>query len=194
MDPWNAEPWVVFFIGGTMDYRGNDNSYTLAILVNNTSGVLMRVVSLFSRRGYNIDSLSVGETETPERSRITIVVRGDRKIVEQIIRQVEKLVDVICVYEMRPSESFSSELLMVKIKADGGSRSDLIGLGDIFKARIVDVTPETVTFMITGNWSKIESFLDMISQYGIVELSRTGMTAIGRGAKSLAEISTGDEK
>lgn len=177
-----------------MDYRGNDNSYTLAILVNNTSGVLMRVVSLFSRRGYNIDSLSVGETETPERSRITIVVRGDRKIVEQIIRQVEKLVDVICVYEMRPSESVSSELLMVKIRVDGGSRSDLIGLGDIFKARIVDVTPETVTFMITGNWSKIESFLDMLSQYGIVELSRTGMTAIGRGAKSLAEISTGDEK
>lgn len=177
-----------------MDYRGNDNSYTLAILVNNTSGVLIRVVSLFSRRGYNIDSLSVGETETHERSRITIVVRGDRQIVEQIIRQVEKLVDVICVYEMTPSESVSAELLMVKIKADASSRSDLIGLGDIFKARIIDVTPETVTFMITGNWSKTESFLDMITPYGIVELSRTGMTAMGRGSKSLAEISLGDEK
>ena len=168
------------------------NSYTLAILVNNKAGVLMRVVSLFSRRGYNIDSLSVGETESPERSRITIVVSGDRKIVEQIIRQVEKLIDVIRVYEMTSSGSVRAELVLVKIKADNSNRADIVTLGEIFKAKIIDVTPETVSLQIVGVSEKIESFLTLARQYGIVELVRTGSTALERGSRALAEISFGE--
>ena len=171
---------------------GRNERYTLAILVNNKAGVLMRVVALFSRRGYNIDSLSVGETESPERSRITIVVTGDRNIVEQIIRQVEKLVDVIRVYEMTSSGSVSAELVMIKIQADNTSRADIITLGEIFKAKIIDVTPKTVSFQIVGNSDKIESFLALARQYGIVELVRTGMTALERGHRALAEISFED--
>lgn len=169
-----------------------ENSYTLAILVNNKAGVLMRVVSLFSRRGYNIDSLSVGETESPERSRITIVVSGDRKIVEQIIRQVEKLIDVIRVYEMTSSGSIRAELVLVKIKADNSNRADIVTLGEIFKAKIIDVTTETVSLQIVGVSEKIESFLTIARQYGIVELVRTGSTALERGSRALAEISFGE--
>ena len=163
--------------------------YTLAILVNNKAGVLMRVVSLFSRRGYNIDSLSVGETESPERSRITVVVSGDRTIIEQIRGQVEKLIDVIRVYEMTSKGAVSAELVMVKVKADKDTRADIITLGEIFKAKIIDVTPLTVSLQIVGNEEKINSFLALARQYGIVELVRTGMTALERGHRALAEIS-----
>lgn len=174
-----------------MDYSGK-NTYTLAILVNNKAGVLMRVVSLFSRRGYNIDSLSVGETESPERSRITIVITGDRQIVEQIIRQVEKLVDVIRVYEMTNSGSVKAELILVKVNADNSNRADIITLGEIFKAKIIDVTPDTVSLQVVGTAEKIQSFLNLAVQYGIVELVRTGMTALERGSRALAEISFGE--
>ena len=131
------------------------NSYTLAILVNNRSGVLMRVVALFSRRGYNIDSLSVGETEDPATSRITIVVTGDRQIVEQIIRQVEKLVDVRKVYEMTQHGSLQRELVLVKIKADEETRSKIAEIAEIFKAKIIDVTPTTLTMQLTGSLDKL---------------------------------------
>lgn len=167
----------------------NKESYTLAILVNNKSGVLMRVVSLFSRRGYNIDSLSVGETENKEVSRITIVVSGDRSIVEQIIRQVEKLIDVKSVYEMTPSKSVQRELVLIKIKATNETRSDIVSLGDIFKAKIVDVTPNTVTFQLTGSLDKLQSFMDLANSYGIIELVRTGITGLTRGEKPLSELS-----
>lgn len=171
-----------------MDYNNKD-SYTLAILVNNKSGVLMRVVSLFSRRGYNIDSLSVGETENKEVSRITIVVSGDRSIVEQIIRQVEKLIDVKSVYEMTASKSVQRELVLIKIKATNETRSDIVSLGDIFKAKIVDVTPNTVTFQLTGSLDKLQSFMDLANSYGIIELVRTGITGLTRGEKPLSELS-----
>ncbi len=171
-----------------MDYDNKD-SYTLAILVNNKSGVLMRVVSLFSRRGYNIDSLSVGETENKEVSRITIVVSGDRSIVEQIIRQVEKLIDVKSVYEMTASKSVQRELVLIKIKATNETRSDIVSLGDIFKAKIVDVTPNTVTFQLTGSLDKLQSFMDLATSYGIIELVRTGITGLTRGEKPLSDLS-----
>lgn len=171
-----------------MNYN-DKNRYTLAILVNNRSGVLMRVVSLFSRRGYNIDSLSVGETEDSQVSRITIVVSGDRAIVEQIIRQVGKLVDVRRVYEMTDGGSVQRELVLIKIKATNETRSDIVGLGDIFKAKIIDVTPNTVTFQLTGSLEKLDSFLNLASSYGIVELVRTGITALGRGEKPLSALS-----
>ena len=169
------------------------NSYTLAILVNNRSGVLMRVVALFSRRGYNIDSLSVGETEDPKTSRITIVVTGDRQIVEQIIRQVEKLVDVIKVYEMTRMGSLQRELVLVKIKADDDTRGAIVEIGEIFKAKILDVTPTTVTMQLTGSLDKLESFLELARPYGIVELVRTGITALERGARPISETTFGDE-
>ena len=169
------------------------NSYTLAILVYNRPSVLMRVVALFARRGYNIDSLSVGETESPERSRITIVVTGDRQIVEQIIRQVEKLVDVIKVYEMTRSGSIQRELVLVKIKADSASRGAIVEIGEIFKAKILDVTPTTITMQLTGSLDKLESFLELARPYGIVELVRTGITALERGSRPISETTFGDE-
>ena len=172
---------------------GNKDSYTLAILCYNRPSVLMRVVALFSRRGYNIDSLSVGETEDPSRSRITIVVTGDRQIVEQIIRQVEKLVDVIKVYEMTRNGSLQRELVLVKIKADDASRGAIVEIGEIFKAKILDVTPSTVTMQLTGSLDKLESFLELTRPYGIVELVRTGITALERGSRPISETTFGDE-
>ena len=161
---------------------------TLAILVNNKAGVLMRVVVLFSRRGYNIYSLSVSETENPLISRITIVVTCDALIIEQIKRQVEKLFDVIRVYEMTQGGSLQRELVLVKVKADEETRSHIVEIGDIFKAKIIDVTPQTVTMQITGTSDKLDSFFSLIKPYGIVELVRTGTTALERGSRALSEI------
>ena len=182
--------------GGTMSKR--EKRYTLAILVNNNPGVLMRVVSLFSRRGYNIDSLSVGETEDERLSRITIVVPGDRAVVEQIKKQVAKLYDVIQVYEMTRTASLQRELIMIKVMASVASRTEVVELAQIFKAKIIDVTNTTVSLEMTGTLDKIDSFLNLISPYGIVELARTGITALERGSRALSsigfdEIQTGEE-
>lgn len=171
-----------------MDKRNVEKS-TLAILVNNKSGVLMRVVGLFSRRGYNISSLSVGETENSEISRITIVVSvDDKSVIDQIKRQVEKLVDVIRVYEMTWAGSLQKELVLVKIRADETSRTHLVELAEIFKAKIIDVTKTTLTLQITGDLDKLDAFLSLIGEYGIVELARTGITALERGSRALSEI------
>lgn len=171
-----------------MDKRNVEKS-TLAILVNNKSGVLMRVVGLFSRRGYNISSLSVGETENSEISRITIVVSvDDKSVIDQIKRQVEKLVDVIRVYEMTWSGSLQKELVLVKIRTDETSRTHLVELAEIFKAKIIDVTKTTLTLQITGDLDKLDAFLSLIGEYGIVELARTGITALERGSRALSEI------
>ena len=169
------------------------DSYTLARLVYNRPSVLMRVVALFARRGYNIDSLSVGETESPERSRITIVVTGDRQIVEQIIRQVGKLVDVIKVHEMTRNGSLQRELMLVKLHSDNSTRMEIAGIGEMFKAKILDVTPETVTMQLTGSLDKLESFLQLVRPYGIVELVRTGITALERGSRPISEIASDEE-
>ena len=169
------------------------DSYTLAILVYNRPSVLMRVVALFARRGYNIDSLSVGETESPDRSRITIVVTGDRQIVEQIIRQVGKLVDVIKVHEMTRNGSLQRELMLVKLHSDNSTRMEIAGIGEMFKAKILDVTPETVTMQLTGSLDKLESFLQLVRPYGIVELVRTGITALERGSRPISEIASDEE-
>ena len=169
------------------------DSYTLAILVNNKSGVLMRVVALFSRRRYNIDSLSVSETESPDISRITIVVHGDRVITEQIIRQVEKLIDVRKVYEMTSEGSIQRELVLIKLSADEATRTHLVEIGELFKAKVIDVTPSTITMQLTGSLEKLDSFLELVKPYGIVELVRTGITALERGSRPLSETTFGDE-
>lgn len=173
--------------------NSTENRYTLAILVNNQPGVLMRVVSLFSRRGYNIDSLSVGETENEEVSRITIVVSGDRPVVEQIKKQVGKLIDVKRVYEMTQTRSLQRELVMVKVSTEGESRSQVVELAQIFKAKIIDVTASTVSLEMTGSLDKIQSFLDLMMPFGIVELARTGITALERGSRALSSISYSED-
>ncbi len=173
-----------------------EKRYTLAILVNNHPGVLMRVVSLFSRRGYNIDSLSVGETENEAISRITIVVSGDRPVVEQIKKQVGKLYDVQRVYEMAGGEkSLQRELVMVKVSTQHDDRSQVIELAEIFKAKINDVTSSTITLEMTGSLDKIQSFLDLMAPpFGIVEMARTGITALERGARALSSISFSEDE
>ena len=159
--------------------------YTLGILVNNHPGVLSRVVGLFSRRGYNIDSLSVGETENPDISRITCVVTGDRQIVEQIEKQVAKLVDVINVVELSIQGSIQSELILVKVRTSPETRAAVFELSEIFKAKIVDVTESTLSLQLTGNLDKIASFLHLARPYGIAELVRTGITAMERGSQAM---------
>lgn len=169
-----------------MEYEKKDIT-TLAILVNNKAGVLMRVVSLFSRRGYNIDSLSVGETENPLVSRITIVVTGDVTVVEQIKHQVEKLIDVQNVFEMTSLGSLQRELVLVKIKATDKTRTQVVEISEIFKAKVIDVTVETLSVQLTGTRDKIEAFLSLVRPYGFVELVRTGITALERGSRALSE-------
>ncbi len=165
-----------------------ETRFTLSLLVKNHAGVLQRVVGLFSRRGYNIDSLSVGRTCDDAVSRITIVILGDVAIVKQIKNQVEKLLDVIRVSIITDENGIQSELILVKLSTVGDNRSDVIELGQLFKAKVVDVTHTTITFKITGTTDKIKAFLDLATPFGIVELTRTGITAIGRGERALRDI------
>lgn len=159
--------------------------YVLSVLVENQSGVLSRVSGLFSRRGYNIDSLSVGETEDPQVSRMTIVVRGDHYILEQIQKQLKKLVDVIKIVELSTGKSIYRELALIKVNSNLDNRASIIEIVSIFRANIVDVSIESVTVEMTGDESKIEAFINLMEPYGISEVVRTGLTAIERGSVSI---------
>lgn len=159
------------------------NKKVLSVLVDNTSGVLNRVAGLFSRRGYNIDSLTVGETENPLYSRMTIVVTGDDTILEQIIKQISKLEDVKRVDVLEPSDSVARELVLVKIKVDAAKRQQIMSLTEIFRANIVDVSKDSVMIEITGSQSKLSGFLSLVKDYEILELVRTGITGLARGEK-----------
>jgi len=163
------------------------NRHVLSVLVENQSGVLSRVSGLFSRRGYNIDSLSVGETEDPKVSRMTIVVRGDDYILEQIKKQLNKLIDVIKIIELKNDQSIFRELAMIKVKAEGSSRASIIEIVGIFRAKIVDVANETLTVEMTGDEGKIEAFINLMKPYGIKEIVRTGLTALERGNKEIKD-------
>ena len=163
------------------------NRHVLSVLVENQSGVLSRVSGLFSRRGYNIDSLSVGETEDPKVSRMTIAVRGDDYILEQIKKQLNKLIDVIKIIELKKDQSVIRELALIKVKAPGNSRASIIEIVDIFRAKIVDVSNETLTVEMTGDEGKIEAFINLMEPYGIAEIVRTGLTALERGSKDIKE-------
>jgi len=164
-----------------------ETRFTLSLLVKNHSGVLQRVVGLFSRRGYNIDSLSVGRTSDDGISRITIVILGDTSIVKQIKNQVEKVVDVYRVAIITEENGIQSELILVKISTEDGNRSNVIELSELFNAKVVDVTHTTITLQLTGSNQKVKSFLDLAKPYGIVELTRTGITAIQRGENALKD-------
>lgn len=159
--------------------------HTLAILVENKAGVLSRVAALFSRRGYNIDSLAVGVTEDPDISRITIVVHGDDHVVEQVTKQLNKLIDVIKVSDIGGDESVERELALIKVSADVDTRAEIIQIANIFRGRIVDVAPKSMTVEITGDEGKIQAIEKLLRQFGIKELVRTGKIAIVRGSKKV---------
>jgi acetolactate synthase I/III small subunit len=154
--------------------------HTISVLVENKFGVLTRVAGLFSGRGYNIDTLNVGPTHEANTSRMTIVTRGDDATVSQIVKQLEKLVDVIGVQDFREGEYIDRELVLVKVGVDHQSRAEVMQITDIFRAKIVDVQPKTLTIEITGNESKVEKFLELMNSFGIVELTRTGKVALPR--------------
>jgi acetolactate synthase I/III small subunit len=157
--------------------------HTLSVLVENRSGVLSRVAGLFSRRGFNIDSLAVGVTENPEVSRMTIVVDGDEYTVEQVSKQLNKLIDVIKIRALESSDSVSRELALIKVNATTATRSEIIQVVEIFRAKIVDVSKNTLTVEISGGSDKVAALEDMLKQFGIKEIVRTGTIAIERGNK-----------
>lgn len=156
--------------------------FVLSVLVENKAGVLSRVSGLFSRRGYNIDSLTVCETHNPNQSRMTIVVRGDEYILEQIQKQLAKLQEVISIKKAERATSVQREMALVKVKAEANTRGTLIETCDIYKARIVDVGLESVIIEITGSEEKIESLLRLLQPYGILEYVRTGLNCMDRGS------------
>lgn len=159
--------------------------YTLSVLVENHAGVLSKVVGLFSRRGFNIDSLAVGVTHDETISRITIEVTGDESTVEQISKQLNKLVDVIKIKTLRSEEVVRRGLLMVKIKTNPKIRNEIIQIADIFRANVIDISQNTITAELTGNDKKLDAFLEMLVPYGIEEIARTGMIALERGTNIL---------
>jgi acetolactate synthase-1/3 small subunit len=154
--------------------------HTISILVENKFGVLTRVAGLFSGRGYNIDTLNVGPTHDPNTSRMTIVTRGDDATVEQIVKQLNKLVDVLQVRDLREGEYVDRELVLVKVTVDSSTRAEVMQITDIFRAKIVDVQPATLTIEITGDESKVEKFIELMKTFGIIELNRTGKVALPR--------------
>ena len=154
--------------------------HTISVLVENKFGVLTRVAGLFSGRGYNIDTLNVGPTNDPATSRMTLVTRGDDATVEQIVKQLEKLVNVIEVLDFREHEYIDRELVLVKVAVDSKSRAEVMQMTDIFRAKIVDVQPKSLTIEITGNESKVEKFLGLMRSFGVRELTRTGKVALPR--------------
>ena len=159
--------------------------HVVSALVENRAGTLSRVSGLFSRRGYNIDSLTVGETDDPSVSRMTIAVTGEERILEQIIKQLDKLVDVIAVRELDAS-CLRREIMLVKIGADEKNRPAVIEIAGIFRARIVDVSQSTITIETTGNTEKLNGLLLLLRPYGILELARTGIVSLERGSSILS--------
>ncbi len=154
--------------------------HTISVLVENKFGVLTRVAALFSGRGYNIDSLNVAPTHDPKTSKMTIVTRGDDATLEQIVKQLNKLIDVIEVKDFRDGEYIDRELVMVKVAVNSKTRAEVMQVTDIFRAKIVDVQPKSLTIEVTGSEGKVEKFLDLMVGFGILELTRTGKAALPR--------------
>lgn len=155
--------------------------HTISVLVENKFGVLARVSGLFSGRGYNIDSLNVAETEDPTVSRMTIVARGDDRILEQITKQLNRLVDVIKVTDLASEAHVERELVLIKVSAQAKNRSEIIQVADIFRANIVDVSLDTLVIAVTGGEEKVTAIVNMLRPYGVKEIARSGQVAISRG-------------
>ncbi|OIP36506.1 acetolactate synthase small subunit [Candidatus Desantisbacteria bacterium CG2_30_40_21] len=158
-------------------------NHTISVLVENRLGVLARVSGLFSGRGYNIDSLCVGETDDPMISRMTIVTHGDNKIIEQIEKQLNKLIDVIKVMDVTKEDHVERELVLIKVGVDEGQRGKILEIVEIFRGKVIDVSPKTITVEITGDEGKINGITEMLKPFGVKELVRTGKVAVVRGEK-----------
>jgi acetolactate synthase-1/3 small subunit len=164
----------------------NGKTKVIAALVENKPGVLHSVANMFRRRDFNIESITVGRTEQEDLSRMTITVKGDEKTLEQVVKQMNKLIDVVKVTRLEPENIVTRELALIKVNVpDNKSRSDVINCVDVFRGRVVDVSPETLTIEITGTSDKIDAFLNLMKTYGIMELARTGLTALSRGVRSI---------
>lgn len=161
-----------------------ERKYVLSVLVENHAGVLSRVSGLFSRRGYNIDSLTVGETQDPTYSRITIVTLGDEYILDQMTKQLERMEDVMQVSVLENDEAVFRELLLIKVKAAQEQRSSVLEAVDVFRAKVVDLSVDSLIVELTGEVSKLNAFIDIMRTYGILEMARTGITALSRGRKN----------
>lgn len=159
--------------------------HTFAVLVENKFGVLGRITGLFSARGFNIESLSVAETEDPTVSRITLVTEGDTKILEQVNKQLNRLIDVIKVTDLSEEPHVDRELVLIKVHAEAESRAEVLRLADIFRAKIVDVTPQTYILEVTGDEGKIRALIELLKPLGVKEVVRTGKIAIVRGNRVL---------
>lgn len=155
------------------------------LLVDNTSGVLSRISGLFSRRGYNIESITAGVTADPRYTRITIVTSGDDEILEQIEKQLAKLVDIRDIKELKPDESVYRELVLIKVRATAEQRQSIIAVADIFRANIIDVAPQCLIIELTGNQSKVDAFIGLLDGYEILELARTGIAGLCRGIENV---------
>jgi acetolactate synthase-1/3 small subunit len=165
------------------------SKHTLSVMVENKPGVLTRIAGLFSRRGFNIDSLAVGPTENADVSRMTVVVDVEEQPLEQVTKQLNKLVEVLKIVELSSSSSVQREILLVKVSADLQTRSHIIETAHLFRAKIVDVAAEAVTIEATGDSDKLEALLRILEPFGIKELVQSGMVAIGRGARSITDRS-----
>jgi len=165
---------------------GEPRSHTISVLVENKFGVLSRVAGLFSARGYNIESLSVGETLDPSVSRMTLVVTGDEFVIEQVMKQLHKLIDVIKVNDLTDDSHVERELVLIRVNAEPQHRAEIQRTADIFRARVVDVTPVSFVLEATGDEGKIEALLELLRPMGIQEVVRTGKVAIARGPKTRA--------
>lgn len=159
-----------------------------SLLVDNNPGVLSRIAGLFSRRGYSIDSITAGMTADPRFTRITVVSSGDELILSQIEKQVRKLEDVREIKLLKDDEAVYRELIMVKVRANAQQRSEIVSVADIFRAKIVDVESESLMIELTGNQSKLNAFLNLLDGYEILELARTGITALSRGSKDVTYL------
>ena len=157
----------------------------LSLLVDNTSGVLSRVAGLFSRRGYNIDSLTVGETADPRYSRMTVVARGDEQILDQIVKQLAKLIDVVDIKVLEEESSVNRELVLVKVRADAADRQSIIAIANVFRGSIIDVGKDSLIIELTGQQSKLDAFVELLRGYEILELARTGIIGLSRGAEDI---------
>ena len=163
----------------------NPRTHTLSVLVEDKPGVLARVAALFSRRGFNIESLAVGATEQKEMSRMTIVVSAEETPLEQITKQLNKLINVIKIIEQDDVDSVSRELALIKVRADAGTRSQVVEAANLFRANIIDVSPESLTVEATGNRGKIEALLRLLEPFGIREIAQSGMVSMSRGPRGI---------
>jgi acetolactate synthase I/III small subunit len=155
--------------------------HTLSVLVEDKPGVLTRIAGLFARRGFNIESLAVGESEDPDLSRVTITIDGEEHPIDQVTKQLHKLINVVKIRDLDPEAMVSAELMLIKVSAEGSKRTEVMQVAEIFKAKIVDVDKRVMTLRVVGDASKLEAFRDLLKPFGVLEVVRTGTIAIGRG-------------